>query len=261
MEIKLFSTLHVNNLRLDALAGICSETVTFAARSTAALSTPAKSALALLQTNSTALYEAIRRPAKHAKTESIGAKDKQRDNQHAEIKRTVKAGLKSTEPEKVAAAKTLDLFMRPFWNIDKLKIPDQTRGVFSMEERYSADDDGTLRSAAATLGIANLFAAMFEKNKEIEALYNERLSEQVEQSPAASKIKDDVVKVYDIFCTAVQQDINLNPTEELTTLFNHMEHLRTFYAASMRKPGAKKADAKADTKADEKVDESASNDA
>jgi hypothetical protein len=55
----------------------------------------------------------------------------------------------------------------------------------------------------------------------------------------------------------VQQDINLNPTEELTTLFNHMERLRTFYATSMRKPSAKKAD----KKADEKVDESTSNDA
>jgi len=251
MKIKTFSTLHVSHLRLDALAGICSETITVAARFIAALSASAQRAFTLLQTNSTALYEATRRPAKHAKTVSIEAADKHRDDQHAEIKRTVKAGQKSTDPEKVAAAKILDLFLRPFWNIDKLKIPDQTRGVFNMDERYSVADDDALRSAAATLGIANLFTAMFEKNKEIEALYNERLSEQVEQSPAASKLKDDVVKSYEIFCTAVQQDINLNPTEELTALFSNMERLRTLYAASMRKPRAKKADEKAGEKVDE----------
>jgi hypothetical protein len=42
-----------------------------------------------------------------------------------------------------------------------------------------------------------------------------------------------VVKSFEIFSLAVQQDINLNPTAELTKLFDDMERLRVLYASSM----------------------------
>jgi hypothetical protein len=232
MKIQTFSTLRVFALRLDALAGITSETVVMAGKFSAALSATAQLALALLQARSTALNEAIRRPARHANTALIKEGDKLRDELHAEVKRLIKAGLKSALPTKVEAAKTLDLFLSPFWDIDKLKLPDQTHEVFNLQARYSADEGAALRNAAATLGIAEVFAVLFEKNAEIAALYDERLSEQAEQSPAASYLKDDVVKSYEMFCTAVLQDLNLNPSEGLTALFNNMERLRVIYAAS-----------------------------
>jgi hypothetical protein len=247
MDYKTFSALRVKDLRLDSLARLGSETVAIVGRYPAILSPTAQIALGILDAHSTALDSVIHRPTKNAKTAPIAVKDRLRDNQLAEIKRNVKANLKSTLDFKVDAAQQLDLFLTPFGHIGKLNIPDQTHELHNLQAHYIAPENAALRNAASVLGIAELFDDLFVANDELNVLHQERMREQAVQSPAASAIKVNVVKSYEMFCIAVQQDLNLTPSKDLLAMFGELEKLRTFYVAILNRKTSSANGAEADT--------------
>jgi hypothetical protein len=238
MEFKKFVLIPVSRLRLDAFTGFISGTVDIAGRYPTAISPTAQVALGMLQAHSSALNAVIHRSNRNPQTILIETKDRKRDVQFSEVKRNVKANLGSTLPAKAEAAQLLYDFLAPFGNINKLGLNDQTQEVENLQTRYTAVGNETLRSAASTLGIAELFDGLFEVNKEVKNLYFERMHEQVTLSPSASTIKGSVLKAYEMFSNAVQQDVNLAPTDKLLLLFDDLDKLRQLYASTLnRKTG------------------------
>jgi hypothetical protein len=76
---------------------------------------------------------------------------------------------------------------------------------------------------------------MNETNNSFDTLYDERNAELAAKEESAGKLKAEVVKNYNNFCTLVEQSVNITPSEELTTLFDRMDNLRKTYRALIPK--------------------------
>jgi hypothetical protein len=145
----------------------------------------------------------------------------------------VKISSKSSDPVKNNAGKTLLHFLTPYWDTEKQALNTETALIQELNGRYS--NDQTLLNSASIIGITVLWNEMNETNNSFDTLYDERNAELSAKEESAGKLKAEVVKNYNNFCTLVEQSVNITPSEELTTLFDRMDNLRKTYRALIPK--------------------------
>jgi hypothetical protein len=96
--------------------------------------------------------------------------------------------------------------------------------------RYASDP--TLRQAAQTLAIDELFTVLAPQNTELSNLYNQRLAESAAETPSATDIKNTVVEDYNAVCDIIVRTVNVEPVQgTLVGLFNETDNIRKKYSA------------------------------
>ena len=151
--------------------------------------------------------------------------DKVRDSLFSEIRRIITSYLKSTDAPKKAAANTLQLFLEPYWDALALPLDTESDILDEVFGKYRAQAD--LSSAAMILGIQAQFTAFEAKNTAFKVLYNSRNAESALRSKVSgTKLRPAAVTSYIQFCTALEQAINLTPSEDIILLFNKLDDLR-----------------------------------
>ena len=228
-----FITLHVSHLRLDDLAGLATETIVLC-NSKTALGAVGLAKLQALNTANTTFLALVNKNRASALTPQIREEDKRRDAQLAEIKRTAKDAQKSTQAATAAAGTKLMEHLLPFWDISKEPIPSQSIQIEVFNSRYAADAAAV--TAAATLGLTPVLAALLQSNNTIMELYNERLADMgALDGPSATAASKDVITAYDDFCTAVEVTLSALPTADLQLIFNELNDLRRKYVSRLPK--------------------------
>ncbi|MDR0729797.1 MAG: DUF6261 family protein [Prevotellaceae bacterium] len=233
--MKKFITLKVSNLRLDDIGGLISETVTLVTPQTSVIGVVAAAKLQILTTSNILFHEYMNKQFASLLTPQIKEKDRVRDALFAEIKRTSKAGKKSSLPAVAAAGNRMVNFLEPFWNIGKEPIPSQTDQIDLLALRYNADT--SLATDAATLGLTTQIQALFSANTEMYNLYKQRADEMTGiEGPSATSIKNEVVKDYDEFCVSIETVLSVLPTEALEKVFDEMNGFRRKYISHLPIP-------------------------
>jgi hypothetical protein len=244
MEAKRLSSLHVSHLTLNNLVGLCGETIVFAQPHYGSLGTLGQSVFNRLKGKTDELMTLVDQSRKNPLTEQLTELDKKRDRIYAEIKREILPALKSSNLLRKAAAKIMEYFLRPYWNLEKEPVVTQTMEIVEIQQRYQSESIGEeLRASAETMGISELFASLFSSNEQYAQLFDERAEEESERHPAATSIKGDVVVLYEQFCVVMEQTVMIMPSPPVNKLFAEMDQLRKRYHALTSKTGIARADA------------------
>lgn len=233
----LFSPLYVARLNNNGVYALSNSTVDLANPVKADLVGIPAAALTQLETDTLNLGLSINQNQKSAFTEELTMLDVARDNFDAETKREVATAAKSSDPEKKAAAKTLQLFLKPYHGLAVKPLDIQTAITAEMLMKYNASAD--LKAAAIKLGIEGLFTQMGTTNSIFDTLYKNRITESSEKEASGSSLKPAVVASYTQFCTAIEQAINFTPNPANIALFNQMDELRKKYHALESDPKEK----------------------
>jgi len=224
----LFSVLYVAKLTINNAFSLFKTSIELGRASQEQLSPIIVAALNQLALDNDKFGKEINKLQKSGFTSDLILSDKERDNQYAEIKRIISSYLKSSQPNKKAAAKLLQLFLTPYLNAAALPFNTETDILVEIITKYNANAD--LISAAQELDITGLFNALDEKNAAFYSLYQTRLEEQSGRVKASgSSLKPAAVASYIQFCTAVEQGANFIPNPETITLFNKLDELRKKY--------------------------------
>jgi len=239
MEIKKFSTLYVEQLKLSHLFALNKATIEIASPQRSALSALPDAALTQLEQFNFELDKRLNRPLDSLITPELKQLDTKRDGGFDEIKRNAKTASKSSDTAKSDAGKTLLHFLTPYWKTEKQALNTESSLIGEIINRYN--DDPILINSATTIGIAPLFTELGNVNTHFETLYYERNAELASKDDPAGKFKSDAVKSYENFCTLVEQSVNLTPTDALNTLFDRMDNLRKTYHALVPKKKEEKA--------------------
>ena len=240
METKSFTTLYVGQLTINHVYSLAETTISYARPVIAEIGGMPEAILTQLETANNAMGARMNRAQRDALTPEINKADADRDSCNSEIKREVKTASKSSNTAKKEAGEQLQLFLEPYWNSNKAALNTETEIVDQMLTAYEANAD--LQAAATTLGIAGLFTDLRSLNISFETLYNLRNSnEAASKGPSATDLKPDTVKIYEQFCTAMEQAETFTPTDAVTTLFNKMDTLRKTYIALPEGSSKKKA--------------------
>ncbi|MDR1602653.1 MAG: DUF6261 family protein [Tannerella sp.] len=231
-----FITLNATRLKLDDLAGLCSETIVIASQqSSSTLGTLGYANLQTFSTVNSTFVSLLHQKRSSELTPQITEKETLRDSLFSEIKRVSKTSEKSSLPGIAAAGSKMVLFLKPFWDIDKEPIMSQTAQIKLINTRYSAD--ATLAQAATMLSLTTQVQALFTTNSALESLYNQRLVEMGSiEAPSASGMKSEVIAAYDEFCTTIEVTLSIQPSTALQTFFNEMNDIRRKYVARLPVP-------------------------
>jgi hypothetical protein len=223
-----FVTLRTSILRLENLAGLCSETVGLATPQIAILGELGAVRLQQLITNTNTLASLLDQERSSILTPEIAAEDRKCDALFAETKRTVSTAVKSSIPEKAEAGRILMELLKPFWNINNDPMLSQVMQLKLLEERYSPMPIPA--HAAVVLGIDGVMEQMFRTSDHLLILYNERVDEAAHrEKPSATSVKNATTVSYDVFCDTIENTLSAMPTEALQVLFNEMNNIRRKY--------------------------------
>lgn len=230
MTTRTFSIVHVSGLAINDAYALAKSTVDQANPVKTTIGDLAKAALANMETATNALAAELNKTLKSALTEQLEAKDLDRDERWAEIKRLTTTNEKGRDAAKKAAATALHIFFTPYWNLARVAFNTETAEIKDMLTKYNAN--AALKTQATSIGIATLLTELGTVNTDYETLYLTRNSQEGVKmsSPSASSLKSAVVKSYNQFCMVIEQAYNLTPNASITSLFNNMEELRTKYA-------------------------------
>ncbi|MDR0728984.1 MAG: DUF6261 family protein [Prevotellaceae bacterium] len=230
-----FITLKAQNLRLNDLGGLVSETINLSTPQIAIIGVVAAAKLQSLTTLNTTFHALMNKQFASLLTPPIQECDRKCGSLFIEIKRTSKAGRKSSLPAVAAAGNRMINFLEPFWTLNKEPLLSQTDQINLLKERYSATT--SLEADATTLGIKTQIESLFTVNEELAGLYSERASQLAPlEGPSASSIKNKVVKAYNDYCMAIEAILSVLSTESLQQLFDEMNGIRRKYISRLPKP-------------------------
>jgi hypothetical protein len=222
--------LRAGSLKLANLAGLADETLFIVEPQASLLGDTEMKKVAKLRTDNTAMKTEMDRPHSSLLTGPIKQANNVCDATLNDIKRSIKAGSRSTVAAKASAGEILEHFMKPFWDIDKKPLMSQISMTGELLTRYSGD--AVLQQAAQTLAVADLFAALQPQNDTLSNLYNQRLAEYVTDLPSASDLKNTVAEDYNAVCDILARAVNTEPVQDtLVNLFNGVNDIRKKYSA------------------------------
>jgi hypothetical protein len=228
-KLELFH-LRAGRLKLANIAGLADETLLIVEPQASLLGDTGMKKIAKLRTDNTAMKTEMDRPHSSLLTGPIKQADDACDATLDDIKRSIKAGSRSTVATRTSAGKILEHFMQPFWDINRKPLLSQISMTGELLVRYTADP--ALQQAAQTLAIADLFAALTTQTATLSDLYNQRLAEYVADLPAASSLKNDVAEGYNAVCDLIVRAVNTEPVQDvLVSLFNGVNDIRKKYSA------------------------------
>ena len=222
-----FSPVNLGKLNINGVFALCDSTVDLADPVKAEILGIPAAALTLLETDKENLGKQINKNQKSEITGGLTGFDKGRDQKGAEINREVATAAKSSDPDKKAAAQSLQPFLSPYRGLATKPLDIQTAITTEMLTKYNASAD--LKAAAIKLGIDGLFTQMGTDNTAFDTLYKNRITESSEKEASGTSLRPAAVKSYTQFCTAIEQAANLTPSPAITALFNKMDELRKKY--------------------------------
>jgi hypothetical protein len=234
MENEKLFTLPVARMKLDNLSGLCTESVDIATPIVASIAQPLLTAkLNKLTTDNETLKEWMHPSRGSALTPQIKVIDKKINILFDDIKRTVRAGVRSTNYDIAYAAKLLMPVLKPFWNVTKEAMTTQSAQLEVIFTRIDTNMD--LSGALVTLQLTNPWTELKAANVQFNTIYDQRLEEVViSTKDAASNIKKTVVKDYENFMDVLIQLLDAMPTDTLWLLFDQLNDLRKKYAPRHR---------------------------
>lgn len=230
MKKLVFSTLYVIRLSVENLFGLVKSTLDLATAVKADLGDLANAALTQLTADYKKYQQVVKKQRKSKLTEQLLVAEKDRNDRFAEIKRTVTLHLKGRDAQKKAAAKTLNFFFTPYWDVAIKPLNTETGLLSEMFGKYNADTN--VQDAALNNGINILLTELETANSDYDVLYKKRLAEGADQpDESASEQKREVCNSYTQFCNIIEQEVNFTPKESVLTLFKNMDELRKTYHA------------------------------
>jgi hypothetical protein len=228
-KFKLFH-LQANKLKLANLAGLSDETLSVIEPKKSLLGETGEKIVDKLRADSTAMKTEMDKPRSSLLTAQIKKANDICDATIDDIKRSVKAGSRSTVIDKSSAGKMLEHFMKPFWDLNRKPLMSQIAMTGEMLSRYQ--NDANLQAAAKDLAIDGLFYMLAPYNTTLSGLYNQRLAEYAAETPAASGLRETVAEDYNSVCDVLVKTLTTDPEEEdLITLFNKTNDIRKKYSA------------------------------
>jgi hypothetical protein len=239
MATKKFSSVYVSNLSLNNTHALINSTIVAAtSNDTAPLGDVVNLSLANMQAKCTDLGGQLNKTKKSPLTQQINNMRKDRKSRWRVIKSIVAAHKKGSDVDKKAAATSLYIFMKSYWNLEKLPLNTETDQVKDMLAKFNGNDD--LGAHALFIGIDVMMGELGAVNTTIDALYRQRTVEGgKKKAPSASALKSAAVASYRQFCAVVEHVVNLMPNDSLTALFSTIEELRKIYTPLASKPGKK----------------------
>ena len=228
--IKLtFSSVNLGKLTINGVFALCDSTVNLANPVKDEISQIPAAALTQLDSDTQNLGKQINKNQKSEITAEMKGFDKERDQNAGEIYREVVTAAKSSDPDKKAAANTLQPFLLPYHGLAKKPLDIQTAITTEMLVKYNAS--AVLKAAAIKLGIDGLFTLMGNNNTAFDILYKDRITESSEKEVSGTSLRPAATKSYTQFCVAIEQAAKFTPSPAITALFNKMDELRKKYHA------------------------------
>lgn len=224
-----FTTLNVNNLKINDFTALVRSTCDFGLPVQDQMGDMAKAVLDRLVESKDRMMTASNKSTKDPLTDAIETLDTQRDGTFGDIKRAVAFELKSRDASRSAAATTLDLFLKPFADVARKALNTETTMLLDMMVKYKASAE--VKAAALTIGVDGLFSEVETFNHQCDELYKQRNGNLSSRDAAGSTVRPEVNELYVQFCQAVEQSVNFTPNDALKSLFNNMETLRKKYHA------------------------------
>ncbi|MDR1459375.1 MAG: DUF6261 family protein [Bacteroidales bacterium] len=222
--------LQANKLKLANLAGLSDETLLVVEPQASLLGDTGTKLVAKLRTDNTTMKTEMDKPRSSLLTGPIRQANDVCDATIDDIKRSIKAGSKSTVAGKASAGETLEHFMKPFWNLNKEPLLSQISMTVELLSRYM--NDPALQQAGQTLAIDDLFNILEPQNHKLSSLYTQRLAEYAAETPSATSISDTVAEDYNAVCDVIVRAVNTEPVQEaLVVLFNKTNDIRKKYSA------------------------------
>lgn len=229
METKEFTTVHLNNLKIDDLFSLIKSTIEYADPVKENIGAMPGAILVRLVTDNHAMEVQMNKALKNVLTPQLTQMNADREDRFGEIKRNVTTAQKGRDEEKKAAANNLKIFLDPYWDTDKKALNTQT-GIYS-EMLSKFEESESLMANAVTIGILPMMEGLAGSNSDYKEVYQIRLmQEAAAEGPAATSLRAAATKSYGQFCISVEQAVNFMPSEVLTTLFNQLDELRKTYA-------------------------------
>lgn len=217
-------------MTLKELGGLVSETVTSATPHAALLNDESRARFQTLEQIADEFLLRLTTSRSSSHTAKIRTLTKRCYTLYTYIKRMLKTARHSDFPDvAVASAKLID-FYRPFWKIDAIPIVQRMTQFALIAYRYAADP--SLEEASETVGIAAPTRELFATNIELQNAYTARLKEQeAMKRPSAYSLRDDVIKAYVGFCSAVEKLLDASPSVGRQLLFEELNDVRRRYLA------------------------------
>jgi hypothetical protein len=229
--LKLYP-ITIHKLAIVDLAGLSNETIIAGNAAGEALGTLGTTALTALVDADTVFRAKLITSKVSPLTEKIHQIDRQRDASFMETWYTANTASKSSTVANAEAGQTLVTFLKPYRNVPKEPLMSETSTINYLQVQYNADT--TLQNAATVLQLTNVFSNLFNTNKQVSDLWNERAREDAEKSgPSPSSLKNNLEKCYNNFCVVTTQSVNLQPSAALENLFSVMNEIRIKYAKSL----------------------------
>lgn len=228
MSTKKFTVLYVIKLKLAHLFALCKTTIEIALNMHPALGEIAATAFDRLETANAELDRHMKQPLASLLTPELSKLDKLRDQTWNELKKNVKTAAGSVLATTNQAGKALLNFLTPYLNMAGQALNTETELIEEVLQRYRENEK--LQQQSNAIGIVPLWEELERLNAQFDTMYKERNAELAAQSElSASKLKTNVANCYTQFCTAVEQQVNLMPGEDILRLFNEMDELRKKY--------------------------------
>jgi hypothetical protein len=225
-----FFHLQVNSLKLTNIAGLADETLFIIEPQISFFGDIGMKLAAKLRADATAMKTELDKPRSSLLTSQIKQANDVFDTTLDDIKRSIKAGSRSTIAAKASAGEILEHFMKPFWELNKEPLLSQISMTGELLSRYTGDFD--LQQAAQTLTIAELFTMLAPQNTELSNLYNQRLEEYAAETHPATSLKNVVMEDYNAVCDVIVRAVNAEPVQEpFVTVFNKTNDIRKMYSA------------------------------
>ena len=189
----------------------------------------ASAALAEMEQTGRAFRAQTNRSKKSQLTDLVNQERKACVNVYAKIKKTVVFESDSHVELRKKAAKDLQFFLKPNWNITKAPIGDQIDQTTKLISLYSTNP--LLVTAAQTIGVDILMDEFEVNNNNLTAAFKARELEDGKQAPSGSSLRPAATDSYNCFCSIIEHAANFIPNAAILDLFIKIDMLRKRYHA------------------------------
>jgi hypothetical protein len=231
MERKTFSDIRLHGLSNVNASGLFTGTIDIASSLRSSLGELAAAALTRFIDDNAAFKLQLNQSQKSALTGPLKDADINRDAIINDTKRKITFCMKDRDAAIKSEAAALKLFFEPYWHIDTAPFNTETDLIYDLLKKYN--ENAALKAKGVAIGIDAMMIELEPANTAFYELYKQRIAEKGDQkdTTSSSDLRPAVTQSYIDFCSAIEQTVNLMPSNAINTLFNQMDALRKTYHA------------------------------
>ena len=223
------SSVYLDRLSIENAAALINLTIDDALLVKNEIGEMASAALTEMEQTGRAFRAQTNRSKKSQLTDLVNQERKACVNLFAEIKKTTVYESDSRVEPRKKAAKDLQFFLKPNWDITKAPIGDQIDQTTKLMSLYRANP--LLVTAAQTIGVDILMDEFEVNNDNLTAAFKARELEDGKQAPSGSSLRPAAADGYNRFCSIIEQAANFTPNAAILDLFIKIDMLRKRYHA------------------------------